>query len=132
MKKQKNTIEYINNEQSKNSPRNTNIKLICDVTGKESNSKLMTKENQMLYLEIHNIDDGNKMFKQQLFTIATLAYKMWEQMPEEEQLEDWMESKIAQCEQSVIAVVKTYLYDEVNDDIKGMDTLNYNDIIIGK
>lgn len=40
-----NTIEYINNEQSKNSPRNTNIKLICDVTGKESNSKLMTKEN---------------------------------------------------------------------------------------
>ena len=72
------------------------------------------------------------MAKQQLFTIATLAYKMWEQMPEEEQLEDWMESKIAQCEQSVIAVVKTYLYDEVNDDIKGMDTLNYNDIIIGK
>ena len=53
-------------------------------------------------------------------------------MPEEEQLEDWMESKIAQCEQSVIAVVKTYLYNEVNDDIKGMDTLNYNDIVIGK
>ena len=76
--------------------------------------------------------DGSYMAKQQLFTIATLAYKMWEQMPEEEQLEDWMESKIAQCEQSVIAVVKTYLYDEVNDDIKGMDTLNYNDIIIGK
>jgi len=76
--------------------------------------------------------DGSYMAKQQLFTIATLAYKMWEQMPEDEQLEDWMESKIAQCEQSVIAVVKTYMYDEVKDDIKGMDTLNYDDIIIGK
>ena len=76
--------------------------------------------------------DGSYMAKQQLFTIATLAYKMWEQMTEDEQLEDWMESKIAQCEQSVIAVVKTYMYDEVQDEIKGMDTLNYNDIIIGK
>ncbi len=82
--------------------------------------------------QIKEDKDGSYMAKQQLFTIATLAYKMWEQMPEEEQLEDWMETKIAQCEQSVIAVVKTYLYDEVKDDIKGMDTLNYNDIIIGK
>jgi hypothetical protein len=57
---------------------------------------------------------------------------MWEQMPEEEQLEDWMESKIAQCEQSVIAVVKSYLYNEVKDDLKGMDTLNFDDLIIGK
>ncbi len=74
--------------------------------------------------------DGSYMAKQQLFTIATLAYKMWEEMPEDEQLEDWMESKIAQCEQSVIAVVKSYLYDEMS--VKGIDTLNYNDIIIGK
>jgi len=82
--------------------------------------------------QIKEDKDGSYMAKQQLFTIATLAYKMWEQMPEEEQLEDWMETKIAQCEQSVISVVKSYLYDEVKDDIKGMDTLNYNDIIIGK
>jgi hypothetical protein len=74
--------------------------------------------------------DGSYMAKQQLFTIATLAYKMWEEMPEDEQLEDWMESKIAQCEQSVIAVVKSYLYDEMS--VKGIDTLNFDDIIIGK
>ena len=73
--------------------------------------------------------DGSYMAKQQLFTIATLAYKMWEEMPEDEQLEDWMESKIAQCEQSVIAVVKSYLYDEMS--VKGIDTLNFDDIIIG-
>lgn len=99
---------------------------------------VISEEQLKMLMEIKNKKqikedkDGSYMAKQQLFTIATLAYKMWEQMPEDEQLEDWMESKIAQCEQSVIAVVKTYLYDEVNDDIKGMDTLNYNDIVIGK
>ena len=99
------------------------------VISEEQLKLLMDLKNKK---QIKEDKDGSYMAKQQLFTIATLAYKMWEQMPEEEQLEDWMESKIAQCEQSVIAVVKTYLYDEVNDDIKGMDTLNYNDIIIGK
>ena len=99
---------------------------------------VISEEQLKMLMEIKNKKqikedkEGSYMAKQQLFTIATLAYKMWEQMPEDEQLEDWMESKIAQCEQSVIAVVKTYLYDEVNDDIKGMDTLNYNDIVIGK
>ena len=99
---------------------------------------VISEEQLKMLMEIKNKKqikedkDGSYMAKQQLFTIATLAYKMWEQLPEEEQLEDWMESKIAQCEQSVIAVVKTYLYDEVNNDIKGMDTLNYNDIVIGK
>jgi len=98
-------------------------------------SKIIVTEKQLediVKMVKENNEQGSYMAKQQLFTIATLAYKMWEQMPEEEQLEDWMESKIAQCEQSVIAVVKTYLYNEVNDDIKGMDTLNYNDIVIGK
>ena len=99
------------------------------VISEEQLKMLMDIKNKK---QIKEDKDGSYMAKQQLFTIATLAYKMWEQMPEEEQLEDWMESKIAQCEQSVIAVVKTYLYDEVKDDIKGMDTLNYNDIIIGK
>jgi hypothetical protein len=99
------------------------------VISEEQLKMLMDIKNKK---QIKEDKDGSYMAKQQLFTIATLAYKMWEQMPEEEQLEDWMESKIAQCEQSVIAVVKTYLYNEVNDDIKGMDTLNYNDIVIGK
>ncbi len=47
-------------------------------------------------------------------------------------LDDWMESKIAQAEQSIVSVVKAYMYDEVVDDMKGMETLNYNDIVIGK
>ena len=99
------------------------------VISEEQLKLLMNLKNKK---QIKEDKDGSYMAKQQLFTIATLAYKMWEQMPEEEQLEDWMESKIAQCEQSVIAVVKSYLYNEVKDDLKGMDTLNFDDLIIGK
>ena len=79
-----------------------------------------------------NHSEGSYMAKQQLFTIATLAHAMWEKMEDGEQLEDWMESKIAQAEQSIVSVVKAYMYDEVVDDMKGMETLNYNDIVIGK
>ena len=79
-----------------------------------------------------NHSEGSYMAKQQLFTIATLAHAMWEKMEDGEQLEDWMESKIAQAEQSVLSVVKTYMYDELVDDNKGMSTLNYDEIVIGK
>ena len=99
------------------------------VISEEQLKLLMDLKNKK---QIKEDKDGSYMAKQQLFTIATLAYKMCEQMPEEEQLEDWMESKIAQCEQSVIAVVKSYLYNEMKDDLKGMDTLNFDDLIIGK
>ena len=76
--------------------------------------------------------DGNKMAKQQLFTIATLAYKMWESLEENGDMDDWMESKIAQAEQSITSVVKAYFYDEITDDQKGMGMLNYDDLVIGK
>ena len=75
---------------------------------------------------------GSYMAKQQLFTIATVAYKMWEMMEDGEQIDDWMESKIAQAEQSVVAVVKAYMYDEVEDSLGGMEKLDYNDLVIGK
>ena len=81
---------------------------------------------------VENHEEGSYMAKRQLFTIALMAYKMWEEMEDGEQLEDWMESKIAQAEQSVLSVVKTYMYDELVDDNKGMSTLNYDEIVIGK
>ena len=76
--------------------------------------------------------DGSYMAKQQLFTMATLCYKMWEMMEEGEQLEDWMESKIAQSEQSITSVVKSYIYDELEDRTKGPNGFNHNDLIIGQ
>ena len=76
--------------------------------------------------------DGSYMAKQQLFTIATLSYKMWEMMEDGEQIEDWMESKLAQAEQGVVAVVKAYMYDEVEEELTGMGKLDYSDLVIGK
>jgi hypothetical protein len=78
--------------------------------------------------------EGSYMAKQQLYVIATLSMAMWENMEDGEQLEDWMESKIAQTEQSIISVVKTFMYDEFADenDLGGMDKLDFKDIVIGK
>ena len=100
---------------------------------------ILTKEQMVKVLEhienskkqIKEDKDGSYMAKQQLFTIATLAYKMWEQLDDDEQLDDWMESKIAQSEQSIVSVVKAYMYDEVDEKMKGMDKLNHDDLIIG-
>lgn len=82
-----------------------------------------------------NHSEGSYMSRQQLFTIATLAHAMWEKMEDGEQLEDWMESKISQAEQSIVGVVKTFMYDEFKDESQsndGMGKLNYDEIIIGK
>ena len=98
-------------------------------------SKVIITEKQLTQLvkrmsENHH-EEGSYMAKQQLFTIATLAYKMWEIMEEGEQLEDWMESKIAQADQMVTAVVKSYMYDELTDDIKKTKGFNPEDLVIG-
>ena len=68
--------------------------------------------------ETNEGSDGNYMAKQQLFTIATAAYKMWETMQDGEELEDWMSSKTAQAEQSVVSAFKAYMYDEFEDNMK--------------
>lgn len=81
---------------------------------------------------VENHEEGSYMAKKQLFTIAIMAYKMWEEMGEGEQLEDWMESKIAQAEQSITSVVKTFMYGELVDNSGGMGKLNYDEIVIGK
>jgi hypothetical protein len=78
--------------------------------------------------------EGSYMSKSQLYVIATLAMAMWENMEDGEQLEDWMETKLAQCEQSIISVVKTFMYDEFEegDNVGGMEKLDFKDLVIGK
>lgn len=102
-----------------------------------SEKQLETLTNLVKQNVKEDVRQGDSMAKKQLFTIATLAYKMWESMDDNETLEDWEESKIAQCEQSIIAVVKNYMYDEFVDDseikdVGGMDKLSYDDLVIGK
>ncbi len=99
-------------------------------------SNIMISEKQLQKLvgklkPVNESKDGSYMAKQQLFTIATMAQKMWEQLEEGEQLDDWMETKIAQADQSITSVVKAYFYDEITDDQKGMGRLDYDDLVIG-
>lgn len=97
-------------------------------------SKIIITEKQledMVRVLKENQEEGSYMAKQQLFTIATLAYKMWELMEDGEQLEDWMETKIAQSEQSVTAVVKSFMYGEVEEKMKGSSDLDLGGLIIG-
>jgi len=68
-----------------------------------------------------------------LYTIAVMAYNMWEKLDEGEQLDDWMESKIAQSEQSISSVVKSYMYDDLTGDENNTSNgVNLDDLIIGK
>lgn len=78
-----------------------------------------------------NKEGGSYMAKQQLFTIATLAYKMWESMEDGVELDDWMETKIAQSEMGIVSVVKAFMYDEFEEG-RTPDTLNYDELIIGR
>ena len=97
-------------------------------------SNIIITEEQLRKLKMRVKEDNQKgsyMSKQQLFTIATLAYKMWEQMEDGDVLEDWMESKLAQSEQSIISVVKSFMYDSSEEELKGMEKLNYDELVIG-
>jgi len=101
---------------------------------------LTEKQLEKLVTKMKSIKEderkGSYMAKQQIYTIAKLAEKMWEKMEEEGdvQLDDWMESKIAQAEQSISSVVNAYMYDELkgDDEIGGMNKLGFDDLIIGK
>lgn len=98
-------------------------------------SKIIITEKQLenvVKLVNENKEEGSYMAKQQLFTIATLAYKMWELMEDGDQLEDWMETKIAQSEQSIISVVKSFMYDEATDEVNPKNDVNFDEIVIGK
>ena len=96
-------------------------KQLADLVGKVKNNVSESHEQ------------GSYMAKQQLFMLATMAYTMWEKMEDGEQLEDWMETKIAQSEQSILSVVKAFMYDEfVEDENSGMGKLNFDELVIGK
>lgn len=96
-------------------------------------SNIIITEEQLKKLKdnLKESKDGSYMAKQQMFTIATLAYKMWEMMEDGEELEDWMETKIAQSEMGIVSAVKAYMYDEFEEG-QGPDTLNYDELIIGR
>ena len=99
---------------------------------KLSEAQLLKIKEKMSQEVVKEGKECSYMAKQQLFIIATLAYEMWQNMEEGTQLDDWMESKIAQSEQSITAVVKSFMYGEIEDEMKGMSQLNFDEMVIGK
>lgn len=77
-------------------------------------------------------DSDNKMFKQQLYTIAQIAQQLHDTVDDNTKLEDWVVSKVAVADHIMTAVAKSIMYGENQDDMSGMDTLNPDDLIIGK
>lgn len=98
---------------------------------------LITEDQLKLLVQKHGISEenhkekDNKMLKQHLYTIATIAQKLYEVIGDDQEVEDWVHSKIAVADESMSAVAKNVMYGE-SEDIKGMDNLDMNDLIIGK
>jgi hypothetical protein len=76
-------------------------------------------------------DDDNKMLKQQLFTIATVAKKLHELIEDDQPVEDWVKSKVAVADEIISTVAKNVMYGEAKEKINGMDKLDFDDLIIG-
>ena len=58
---------------------------------------------------------GSYMAKQQLYNIAKKAQSVHDRLDDNEQLEDWMESKIAQMADNIDSVSNSFDYDEHED-----------------
>lgn len=109
----------------------SSLSFFHDIYIKKKMKKILITQKQLSTLvgEIKE-SDSNKLVKEKLYTIYTLAQKMWEEMGDDETLEDWMENKINQCEQDMISIVQTYLHGE-DGDLKGGQKLDFNELIIG-
>jgi hypothetical protein len=76
-------------------------------------------------------EDDNKMLKQQLFTIATVAQKLHELIEDDQPVDDWIKSKVSVADEIISTVAKNVMYGEVKEKNGGMDRLNFDDLIIG-
>lgn len=92
--------------------------------------KLILTEEQIDNISKSLSGEKTNIPKQQLFNIAILSHKLWEQINNEEELDEWVTSKISHIEQDLISITKV-IYGQEDEKIKGMDTLNYDDLIIG-
>ncbi len=66
------------------------------------------------------------------FPVFYLNYNRFIGLEEGEQLDDWMETKIAQSEQTIVSVVKSFMYDEAEERMKKQDGFDLDNLIIGK
>ena len=68
--------------------------------------------NRLEDMDYHNTPHGGSyMAKKQLWGIAEKAKEMAERLPEDVQLEDWMESHIAKADSMMDSVYDSFDYD---------------------
>lgn len=96
-------------------------------------ANILITEEQLKKLKQKLVESKGKknLTKQQLFTIATLAQKMWETMEDDADVEDWMERKITQAEIMMVDVVKAYMYEDTEDNMSTTSGIDFSDIVIG-
>lgn len=75
------------------------------------------KECGNMDIDVTEKDHGSSyMAKQQLYNISKKAQSVHDRLGNDEELEDWVESKIAQMSSSIDSVTNSFDYNEHNDD----------------
>jgi hypothetical protein len=103
------------------------------IATRDNMANILITEEQLKKLKQKLVESKGKknLTKQQLFTIATLAQKMWETMEDDADVEDWMERKITQAEIMMVDVVKAYMYEDTEDNMSTTSGIDFSDIVIG-
>lgn len=95
--------------------------------------KIIIKESQLNQIKNLLTEDKDKdkgSVKDKLFIISTLAHEMFESLENEDEMEDWIKSKISQCEQDIINVIESYFHNETKSSPDIEEKLK--DLVIGK
>ena len=77
--------------------------------------KVRLKESELIEMIEKTIKEGHSksyMAKSQLYNIAKKAQSMFDKLGENEPLDDWMESKIAQMASMMDSVSNSFSYDD--------------------
>ncbi len=83
----------------------------------------------MSLVENENSQNNIEETKQKLFTIATIAYKLWEMVNDDANLNKDFALKVSQYETGLMSLIKNYMSDDENKN-KFKD-INYDDLVIG-
>jgi len=91
----------------------TENKVVCEQCGGMHEGVCVSEERDIGY------DDEGRMVKSQLYKIMNYAKEMHDNIGDDDQLEGWVQSKIATMA-SMIGSVKHYLEYEYKRDMQGM------------
>ena len=98
---------------------NENINRVKELMGITNNVKPVNEGHSNSY-----------MAKSQLFNIASKAQSMYDRLEKDEQLDDWVESKIAQMADNIDSVVNSFNHDEFEEKTMPCETTELEEDIM--